>query len=362
MSWKDHLRETIPALGVYRPFDYATAKADLVRLDANESPFPLLPDERAAILRSLGALDVHRYPEVSGRPLREALAARWNVAPEQILLGNGSDEILSILLTAFGAGRGGEKAKVLYPTPTFGEYEAIALAHGAEPVSVPLDPNFQLVEPALLEAARFHRPALTFFASPNNPTGNRFDAGVVERFARASDGVTVADEAYADFTGGTMLPRLGEVPGLVVMRSLSKIGFAGLRIGALVAPADLVGELDKVRLPYNLNAVSQAMAIWALAEPGWLETRLAHIASSLRDLDRGLRRIPGLEVFPSDANFVLVRTRTMDAKALWEALLAKGVLVRNLSKPGALVNCLRITAGTPEENERCLEALRALVR
>ena len=362
MSWKDHLRDTIPALGVYRPFDYSTAPAGLVRLDANESPFPLLPDERASILRSLGALDVHRYPEVSGRPLREALARRWNVAPEQVLLGNGSDEILSILHTAFGGGRNGARARVLFPVPTFGEFEAIALAHGAEPVPVPLDRNFQLDEPALLEAARAHRPALAFFASPNNPTGNRFDSRVVERFARASDGVTVSDEAYADFTGGTMLPLVGQVPGLVVMRTLSKIGFAGLRVGALVGPADLIGELDKVRLPYNLNQVSQAIALWALAEPGWLETRLAHIASSLRDLDRGLRKIPGLEVFPSDANFVLVRTRTMDAKALWEALLAKGVLVRNLSKPGALENCLRITAGTPEENERCLEALRALVR
>ncbi len=362
MSWKDHLRPTIPALHAYRPFDYATAPANVVRLDANESPFPLLEEERADLVRSLGALDVHRYPEVSGRPLREALARRWNVAPEQILVGNGSDEIIALLLTAFGGGRDGARAKVLYPSPSFGEYEAIALAHGAEPLPVPLDARFQLDEPALLAAASAHRPALAFFATPNNPTGNRFDSAVIERFARACDGVTIADEAYADFTGGTMLPLVGEVPGLVVMRTLSKIGFAGLRVGALVAPADLAAELDKVRLPYNVNSVSQAMACWALSNPGWLETRLAHIAASLRDLDRGLRKIPGLEVFPSDANFVLVRTRNMDAKALWDALLAKGVLVRNLSRPGPLANCLRITAGTPEENERCLEALRALVR
>ena len=358
MSWQDHLRETIPALGVYRPFDYASAPADVVRLDANESPFGLLPDERASLAAAMAGVELHRYPEVSGRPLREALARRWKVAPEQILLGNGSDEILAILLTAFG--RPG--AKVLYPSPTFGEYEAIALAHGAEPVAVPLDAHFQLDERALLDAARARPPALAFFASPNNPTGNRFDAEVIERFSRESGAVTVADEAYADFGGGTMLPLVGKVPGLVVMRSLSKIGFAGLRIGALVAPAELTGELDKVRLPYNLNAVSQAAALWALGQEGWLEKRLAHIAAATRDLDRGLRRVKGLEVFPSDANFVLVRTRTMDAKALWEALLARGVLVRNLSKPGPLLGCLRITAGTPEENERCLEALRALVR
>jgi histidinol-phosphate aminotransferase len=251
---------------------------------------------------------------------------------------------------------------VLYPAPTFGEYESIALVHGAAPVPVPLDGQFQLDEPALLEAVRARRPALAFFASPNNPTGNRFDADAISRVAAAMDGICVADEAYAEFGGGTLLPRVGEVPGLVVMKSLSKIGFAALRIGALVAPADLVAELDKVRLPYNVNAVSQAIAIWALEEPGWLERRLAHIGASLRQLDHGLRKVPGIEVFPSDANFVLVRLRQGDAKAVWEALLARGVLVRNLSRPGPLDRCLRITAGTAEENERCLEALRAVLR
>jgi histidinol-phosphate aminotransferase len=300
---------------------------------------------------------MNRYPEVSGRPLREALARRWGVEPGQVLLGNGSDEIIAILVTAFG--RPG--AKVLYPAPTFGEYESIALVHGASPLPVPLDAWFQLDEPALAAAISRDRPALAFLASPNNPTGNRFDAAAIARIAAAMDGVCVADEAYAEFGGGTLVPRVGDVPGLVVMKSLSKIGFAALRLGALVAPAEIVAELDKVRLPYNVNAVSQAIAIWALEEPGWLERRLAHIASSLRQLDHGLRKIPGLEVFPSDANFVLVRLRSGDAKAVWDALLARGVLVRNLSRPGPLQGCLRITAGTAEENERCLEALRAVL-
>ena len=358
MSWRDHLRESIPALGVYRPFDYASSPRELVRLDANESPFPLEPAEREEVARVATAVAYHRYPEVSGRPLREALARRWKVRPEQIIVGNGSDEIIAILVTAFG--RAG--AKVLFPTPTFGEFEGIALAHGAAPLGVPLDRHFQLDEPRLVDAVRSERPSLAFFASPNNPTGNRFDAAVIERVARAMDGVCVADEAYADFTGGTMLPLVGEIPGFCVMRTLSKIGFAALRVGALVAPPELAAELDKVRLPYNVNAVSQAIACWALDAPGFLETRLAHIAASQRELDRGLRKLPGLEVFPSDANFVLVRTRTMDAKALWDALLARGVLVRNLSRPGPLENCLRITAGTPQENARCLETLREILR
>jgi histidinol-phosphate aminotransferase len=358
MSWRDHLRESIPPLGVYRPFDYATARTKLVRLDANESPFPLEPGERASMADVVANVDLHRYPEVSGRPLREALARRWKVAPEQIILGNGSDEVIAILVTAFA--RPG--AKVLFPTPTFGEFEGIALAHGAAPLGVPLRPDFGLDEPRLLDAIRSRRPALAFFASPNNPTGNRFDGAVMERLAAAMDGVFVADEAYADFTGGTMLPHVGKIPGFCVMRTLSKIGFAALRVGALVAPPELAAELDKVRLPYNVNAVSQAIACWALATPGWLETRLAHIAAAQRELDRGLRKLPGLEVFPSDANFVLVRTRTMPAKELWDALLARGVLVRNLSRPGPLEDCLRITAGTAEENARCLETLREVLR
>lgn len=356
MSWKEHLRDSIQALGVYRPFDYATAPRDLVRLDANEAAFPLDAQELEAFRAELGRIAFHRYPEVSGRPLREALARRWGVAPEQILVGNGSDEIIAILVTAFG-GRGGG---VLYPTPTFGEYEQIALAHGARPMPVPLDERFQLDEPRLREAIRRERPSLAFFASPNNPTGNRFDPDAMLRLARELDAVAVSDEAYADFGGQTLMPRVGEAPGLFVMRSLSKIGLAALRIGALVAPRDAVAELDKVRLPYNVNAVSQALACALLARPERLDARIARVAACRRELEAGLRSIPGLTVFDSDANFVLVRTPG-DAKEVWTRLLERGVLVRNLSRPGPLERCLRVTAGTPEENETCLRALRAVL-
>ncbi|HET7752929.1 MAG TPA: histidinol-phosphate transaminase [Anaeromyxobacteraceae bacterium] len=361
MSWREHLRPEIYGLTAYRTFDYATAPPDLVRLDANESSIPEDAEDRAALAEALADVAVHRYPEVSGRPLREALAARWGVAPEQVILGNGSDEIIAILITAFGGGRGGQGAKVLFPTPTFGEYEGIALTHGVRPVAVPLDAEFQLDEAALATAIRREGPALTFFATPNNPTGNRFDAAVMERLAQASDGVTVVDEAYADFGGGTMVDRVGHVPGLCVMRTLSKIGMAALRIGALVAPADLAHELDKVRLPYNVNTASQALAIAILRRADRLSEKVARGAAARRALEAGLRELPGLTVYPSDSNFVLVRTPG-DAKGVWERLLERKILVRNLSRPGPLQNCLRITAGTPEENSKCLEALRAVLR
>jgi histidinol-phosphate aminotransferase len=357
MSWKDHLREGVWALGVYRPFDYATARPDLVRLDANESCLPLEREEVAALQEELARVPFHRYPEVSGRPLREALSLRWKVEPDQLLLGNGSDELIAILVTAFGAGQGGAPGKVLYPTPTFGEYESIALAHGAKPVPVPLDSRFQLDEVRLADAIRRERPGLAFFATPNNPTGNRFDAGTLERLSRQMDAVLVADEAYADFGGFTMMPQVGEVPGLFVMRSLSKIGFAALRLGALVGPREAIAELDKVRLPYNVNAASQALACALLARPDRLDARIRRVAESRRALEAGLRALPGLTLFPSDANFVLVRAPG-DAKAVFDRLLAQGVLVRLLARPGPLERCLRITAGTPPENEACLAALR----
>ena len=360
MSWRDHLREAVWGLSLYRPFDYASAPRDLVRLDANEAAYPLDRGEVEAFQAEIGRLAFHRYPDVSGQPLREALARRWGVAPEQILLGNGSDEVIAILVAAFGGGRPGAPARVLYPTPTFGEYESIALSHGAVPLPVPLDDRFQLDEPALAETIRRERPALAFFASPNNPTGNRFDPEVLLRLAPAMDAVLVADEAYADFGGFTLMPRVGEVPGLFVMRSLSKIGLAGMRLGALVGPRDAVAELDKVRLPYNVSAVSVALACAALARPEHLDARIRRVADRRRELEAGLRAIPGLTVFPTDANFVLIRTPG-DARAVFDRLLARGVLVRYLSRPGPLERCLRITAGTPEENEACLRALRAAV-
>ena len=360
MSWREHLREAVFGFSVYRPFDYAKARPGTVRLDANESPYPMDREDIEAFRARIGELSFHRYPEVSGRPLREVLAARWKVEPDQILLGNGSDEIIAVLLAAFGGCRRGQPARVLFPTPTFGEYETISLSHGAVPVPVPLDARFQLDEAAVTEAVRRERPALAFFASPNNPSGNRFEAGAMERVAREMDAVFVADEAYGDFSGVTMLPRLGHVPGLFVMRSLSKIGFAAMRLGALVGPPDAIAELDKVRLPYNVNAVSQVLACAALAAPERLDARIRRVADRRRELEAALRQIPGLVVYPSDANFVLLRTPG-DANVVFERLLELGVLVRNLSRPGPLERCLRITAGTAEENETCLRALRAAV-
>ena len=358
MSWRSWLRPTLWSGAAYRPFDYDTSPG-LVRLDSNESPFLPDPEEMQTFQDELGRLALNRYPDVSGRPLREALAQRWNVAAEEILLGNGSEEIISMLTIAFGGG-GNRPARVLYPTPTFNQYEALALAYGARPVPVPLDDQFRLDERRFAEALRQHAPALAFFASPNNPTGNRFDPEALVRLAIAADAVFVVDEAYADFGGGTLIPRVRATPGLFVLRSLSKIGLAGLRIGALIGPADAIAQLDKVRLPWNVNVVSLALGCATLRHPERLEARIREVVRLREELAGTLRGIPGVEVYPSDANFLLIRTPLEGARA-FTGLLTRGVLVKNVSVPGALDRCLRITVGTSVENQRCVRALRDLL-
>jgi histidinol-phosphate aminotransferase len=357
MTWTRHLRTGIDQLRALRLFDYDAAGPGLARLDCNELALGPTADELEMFARALRGLALNRYPEVSGRSLREALAKRWQVEPEQILLGNGSVETLAILMTALGAGPRGEPPKVLYPEPSFYYYEALARAHGLVPVSVPLDDSFQLDEARLAEAFERERPQLAVFASPNNPTGNRFDAAVLERLAHGTDSAFVVDEAYADFDGRTLLSRVGAWPGLFVMRSLSKVGLAGLRLGALIAAPEAIAELDKVRLPWNVSAVALALGCVALERPDLLAARVRTVVELRRALAAALREIPGLVVYPSDANFLLVRV-PRDAGETFQRLLEARVLVKNVSRPGLLERCLRISVGTASENERCVRALR----
>lgn len=356
MSWKDHLREGMDALTSLRLFDYGAARG-IARLDCNELALPPTPGEMEAFTNALRGVEIHRYPDVSGVPLREALAERWGVEPDEILLGNGSVETLAMLMTAFGAAKSGAPAKVLYPDPSFPYYQVVARTHGVVPLPIPLDARFQLDEPRLAEAIDRDRPALAIFASPNNPTGNRFHPQVIERLARRMDAAFVVDEAYAEFDGKTLLSRVRDIPGLFVTRSLSKIGLAGLRLGAVVAAREAIAELDKVRLPWNVSGVSIALGCAALASPGLLERRVRAVVQLRGQLERSLQEIPGLVVYPSDANFLLVRVPS-DAAEAFRALLDDGVLVKDVSRPGLLERCLRITVGTSSENERCVRALR----
>ncbi len=363
MAWVDHLRPGLASVTSLRTYDYRSAPG-LIRLDCNEGP-PASAAEEAQLIQELGPLALHRYPDVSGAKLRCALAERWKVDPGEILLGNGSIEVLSLLAMAFGGAEVERPPRLLYPDPSFPHYEVIAQTHGLVPVAAPLQPDFGLDERALTVAVDVHRPALAIFASPNNPTGNSFDRDVLVRLARRMDAAFVVDEAYVDFRQGgasALVPLIREIPGFFVTRTFSKVGLAGLRVGALLGARNAIAELDKVRLPWNVNAVSQALATAWISDGGQrLESRVRAIVAARAELESGLRSIPGVIVYPSDANFVLVRTPE-PAHLIFLRMLAKGVLVKDVSRPGLLDRCLRITVSTGFENSRCVHALEESLR
>jgi histidinol-phosphate aminotransferase len=349
MSWRQRLQDGLPP-----PFRPRPHRAAVARLDLNESPFPPEGDELRAMQQALVGLELNRYPDNDATALREALAARWQVEPDEILLGNGSIEIIATLMTAFRR----PEPRLLLPAPTFDQYSALASLHGYQVLSVPLDERFQIDERATLEAIVRHRPALALFACPNNPTGNGYPPALLERLAAQMDAAFVVDEAYADFAPRSLLARAPKSPGLFVLRSLSKVGLAGLRIGALVGARAALVEIDRARLPFNVGALSQAVACAALSFGGRIDARASAIVRLRQTLASELARIPGLIVYPSEANFILVRTPG-DAGKVRERLLARGVAIRDVSAAPALAGCLRITVGAAEDNHRCVEELAA---
>jgi histidinol-phosphate aminotransferase len=331
----------------------AEPAAGYVKLDANENPYPPPPEVMERIAAVAAGLALNRYPDPEAAGLRALLAVRSGWRPEGILLGNGSDELIQVLLAACG----GECATLLVPTPTFSMYRHIALTMGWRVEEVPLTASFGLDEPALLSRAAACAPRLTVFASPNNPTGNLFDRGVMERYLDAASGIVVIDEAYRDFAGGSVVELIARHPNLGVLQTLSKIGLAALRLGILLAEPRLVREINKVRLPYNVGSFSQAAGRVVLEAPAFLEEQVRTLLAERARVTDTLARLPGVAAYPSDANFILLRTNRPSRK-VFEELRRKGVLVRDLGAlPGPLERCLRVTVGTPAENDAFLGAM-----
>jgi histidinol-phosphate aminotransferase len=333
---------------------YHVPKADgMVMLHANENPHPLPAALRKEVAAAVSRVGLNRYPEGAGDAVKAALASALPVPQgATIVLGNGSDELIQVLTTAVA--RPG--AAVLAPEPTFAMYRIYARQSGVPYVAVPLRADFSLDEDAMLAAIARERPALVWLASPNNPTGRRAGTAAIERILAAAPGVVVVDEAYADFGDASLLPRVLEFPNLVVLRTLSKVGLAGARLGYAVAHPAWIAEFDKVRSPYNVNALTQAVAPVVLAAADVLSEQVAAIRAEREALAAALAARPGVTVVPSDANFLLVRVP--DADAWFERLREKRILVKNLNGAHrALENCLRITVGTPAENRALLAAL-----
>ncbi len=343
-----------------------------VRLDANEAP-ALLPtlrdDERAVWLAALGAVEPARYPDVRARALRHALATRLGVGDDELTIGCGSDEIIQILLATFARPANGRAPVVLVPSPSFVMYRVSARVHGYDVVDVPLDSAWDLDLDAMLAALREHRPAVVFLATPNNPTSGVFARdrveAIIEEAARLEPpAIVVVDEAYLPFRLGPQDPWQGATgldlragnPHVVVMRTLSKIGLAALRVGWLVGDPRLIGELEKARLPYDLPAYSQAAAVVALGPlAGAIERHVATIVEERARLVAALRAMSAaapLDVGRPDGNFVWLGLGR-DSAPVVRGLKERGVLVRSFA---AFPTRLRVSVGTGAECARFLEA------
>jgi histidinol-phosphate aminotransferase len=356
------IRPEVRALRAYQGEQVAGGHP-LVKLDANESPFSLGEAIRehlaTELAKALADVELHRYPDPEGRELRGLLARDLGISPDLVLAANGSDEAIQMLLMAVA----GSDVAILAPVPTFVMYEQGARMLGLRFVGVPLSEQFALDGEAFCQAVRRERPRLVFLAWPNNPTGQLFDEAVLEETLRLCQGpgghaLVVVDEAYTHYAGRTWLPRLAEFPNLVILRTLSKIGLAGIRLGMLVANPEVVEEVNKVRLPYNVNSLSQAAARVVLRHRDLVGRHAATIIQERERLLNRLRDILGVMAFPSHANFVLLRTGR-PGDQVFRHLLERGILVRNFSRAPYLANCLRVTVGTPQENDAFLSGLAA---
>ena len=332
--------------------------AGLVKLDAMENPFTLSPALQQQLGERLGRVAINRYPANRVDDLRAALAAHAGLSMGQgLMLGNGSDELISLLAMACDL----PGAVLMAPLPGFVMYQMSAQLQGLRFVGVPLTTDFELDEAAMLAAIEQHRPALLFLAYPNNPSANLWSDETIERCIEAMgriNGLVVMDEAYQPFAARDSMDRLRRHPHLLVMRTMSKFGLAGVRIGYLMGAEALIQEIDKLRPPYNISALNAEAALFALAHAADYAAQAALIRAERERVFSQLAELPGITPFPSQANMILVRVA--DAAAVFADMRQRGVLVKNVSALHPLLaNCLRITVGTPEENLRMFNALRA---
>jgi histidinol-phosphate aminotransferase len=338
---------------------YAVARAEgMIKLDAMENPYPLPAAVAARVAAALAGVALNRYPEGGGEAVKAALRRALAIpAAHGVLLGNGSDELIQIIASTLA--RPG--AVMLAPEPSFVMYRLSALNAGMRFAGVALKPDFSLDRGAMLSAIEREHPAVIFLAYPNNPTGNLFAADDVDAVIRAAPGLVVVDEAYHAFAETSFLPRVGEFANLLVLRTLSKVGMAGIRLGYAVAAPEWITELNKLRAPYNVNALTQAAAGALLADSGWIAEQAAAIRAERGRLQAALARMPGVSVYPAQTNFVVARVG--NAGQWFDGLKARRILVKNLDGwHPLLANCLRITVGTPAENDLLLSALAELNR
>jgi len=349
-----HVRQDVKSMHAYA----IQPSAGLLKLDAMENPFRLSEPLQRALGERLGRVAINRYPTDCVGAVTAALARHVELpAGCRLMLGNGSDELISLLALACDV----PGATILAPLPGFVMYEMSARLQGLAFVGVPLQADFELDEAAMLAAIERHRPAITYLAYPNNPTANLYDERAVERIVAtvgAQDGFVVFDEAYQPFSSRTWMDQVAQHEHVLVMRTLSKFGLAGVRLGYLVGAAALIDEIDKVRPPYNISALNAEATLFALEHAVEFAAQAEVLRAERAKLLRVLAELPGAQPFPSEANMILVRVP--DSKKAFEGMKSRGVLVKNIEGLHPLLkNCLRLTVGTPEENTLMIDALKA---
>ena len=340
---------------------YHVPDADgFIKLDAMENPY-LLPDElRDKMLDVITGAEINRYPDPDASKLKQSLREIMDIPEDMaIILGNGSDELIQII--ALAVAHSGKT--ILAPQPGFVMYKIVADTVGARFIGVDLNrDDFSLDSEAMLSAINQYQPAVVFLAYPNNPTGNLFDENTISEIIDAAPGLVVLDEAYSSFSEKSFMQRLGAFDNLLVMRTLSKSGLAGLRLGILIGPALWLDQLDKLRLPYNINTLSQKLAELILSRYDILQQQAAIIRSNRSKLFKQLQGIEGVSPWHSSANFILFKMTNTSADVISAALIEQGILIKNVSGDfPALKDCLRVTVGTVDENEAFIAALKLAV-
>lgn len=336
---------------------YHVPEADsMIKLDAMENPYAWPQSLVEEWLGELRGVNLNRYPDSEAVALKRQLRDTLAVPDEmEVLIGNGSDELIQMInLSVAMPGR-----TVLAPSPTFSMYRMIAVATGLAFIDVSLDRDFDLDLSATLAAMERHQPAVVYIDYPNNPTGNLFDPARLHAIIEAAPGLVVIDEAYHIYSGASFMDQLPRYDNLLVLRTLSKLGLAGLRLGLMVGPGQWLEEINKTRLPYNVGVLAQVSAEFALRHKDVLEAQTQKIREDRQRLLDEMRQLEGIIVYPSYANFILFRAVEAPAAVLYEKIRSEGVLIRNfLNSEGILADCLRVTVGTPQENEAFIAALR----
>ncbi len=344
-------RKEVLAMSAYKVAD----AAGLIKLDAMENPYSWPEDIKTNWLATLKDCPLNRYPDPEAKHLT-ATIKRLNQISDQfdVLLGNGSDEIIQLLLMALPS-----SACVLAPDPGFVMYKQLSLCLGLNYHGIPLlADSFDLNLPAMLAAIEKHQPSVIFLAYPNNPTGNLFSEASIRDIIKTAKGLVVIDEAYAPFADASFIDSLGQYDNLLVMRTVSKLGLAGLRLGYIAGTPDIIEQLHKIRLPYNINSLTQISADFALSNKALFDQQTQNIRTERSILFNRLNALNGITAYPSAANFILFKTPENRASEIFASIKQQGILIKNLSAQGGLLtDCLRVTVGKPEENTAFIDAL-----